>query len=171
MVRRDDHARDVGATADRDPPVVADDEVVPELSVLPEQPRHVATSGTADVLRTSVTMPNAVTTTNAMTPRRDASAPGQVMPAPSALQKIPNDVSITPTPNFNVFSGTRVSGACTIIPAINTTTNAAPAPTAASPRFPCVPPNVTTMNATSRPSRNTPLNATVNAYQSWARRS
>ena len=90
------------------------------------------------------------------------------MPAPSALQKIPNEVSITPTPNFNVFSGTRVSGACTIIPAINTTTNAAAAPIAAKPTLRCVPPNVTTMNATSRPSRNTPLNATVNAYQSCA---
>ena len=66
-------------------------------------------------------------------------------------QKIPNEVSMTPTPNFNVFSGTRVSGACTITPAISTTTNAAAAPIAANPTLCCVPPNVTTMNATSRP--------------------
>ena len=60
-------------------------------------------------------------------------APGHSTPAPSALQKIPNEVSITPTPNFNVFSGTRVSGACTITPAINTTTSAAAAPSRGQP--------------------------------------
>ena len=75
-------------------------------------------------------------------------------------------LSITPTANLSVFSGTRASGACATTPATSTTTNAAPAPIAARPTFPCVLPNVTTMNATSSPSRNTPLNETVNEYQS-----
>ena len=51
-----------------------------------------------------------------------ASRPGQVTPAPSPLQKMPKAVSITPTPNFSVFSGTRESGACTTMPASSTTT-------------------------------------------------
>src|SRR6202043_2667606 len=130
---------------DGDAPVVADDEVVPELPELREPLHDVATSGMACARRASATRPNATTTTNAMTARSDASAPGQLMPAPSALQKIPNEVSMTPTPNLRVFSGTRVSGACMIIPAINTTTNAAAAPIAANPTLRCVPPNVTTM--------------------------
>ncbi len=36
-----------------------------------------------------------------------ASPPGHAALAPSAPQNIPNDVSITPTPNFIAFSGTR----------------------------------------------------------------
>ena len=43
------------------------------------------------------------------------SSPGQSQPAPSAAQKIPNVVSITPTANLSVFSGTRASGARTAI--------------------------------------------------------
>ena len=50
--------------------------------------------------------------------RSDASPAGQSMPAPSDVQKMPNEVSITPTPNFTVFSGTRVSGSWTITAAI-----------------------------------------------------
>ena len=46
-----------------------------------------------------------------------ASPPGHDAPAPSAPQNIPNDVSITPTKNFIVFSGTRASGARTATPA------------------------------------------------------
>ena len=110
-------------------------------------------------------------TTKAMTIRIDASLPGQSTPAPSALQKIPNEVSMMPTTNFNAFSGTRVNGACTRMPAIRTTTNAAPAASAAKPTLRWVPPKVTMMNATSSPSRKTPLNATVNPYQSCSDRS
>ena len=50
--------------------------------------------------------------------------PGQRAPAPSALQNVPNDVSITPTRNFIVFSGTRASGALIATPASGTTTTA-----------------------------------------------
>ncbi len=39
------------------------------------------------------------------------SDPGQCAPAPSAPQKVPNAVSITPTANFSVFSGTLARGA------------------------------------------------------------
>ena len=35
---------------------------------------------------------------------------GHIAPAPSAPQKIPKDVSMIPTVNFIVFSGTRASG-------------------------------------------------------------
>ena len=41
-----------------------------------------------------------------------------------------------------------------------------PAPSAASGMLPCVLPNVSTMNATSRPSSSTPLNESVKPYQS-----
>ena len=46
-------------------------------------------------------------------------------PAPSAPQNVPNEVSITPTANFSVFSGTRASGARTATPAAATTRIAA----------------------------------------------
>ena len=51
--------------------------------------------------------------TKASTPRIAASEPGQSAPAPSAAQKVPKVVSITPTANFTVFSGTAASGART----------------------------------------------------------
>ena len=56
-------------------------------------------------------------------------------------------------------------------PATTTTTSAAAAPAAASPSRPCALPKAITMKATSRPSSRTPLNATVNEYQSSPARS
>src|SRR6185437_10979650 len=47
---------------------------------------------------------------------RAASEPGQCAPAPSAPQNVPNAVSMIPTTNFSVFSGTRASGALTANP-------------------------------------------------------
>ena len=101
-----------------------------------------------------------------MRPSRAASLPGQCTPAPSAPQNVPNEVSMTPTPNFIVFSGTRASGARAAIPTPAITSTAAAAPSAARPRFPWLSPNVIAMNTTSRPSSSTPLNDRVNAYQS-----
>ncbi len=46
-----------------------------------------------------------------------ASDPGQCAPAPSAPQNVPNAVSMIPTTNFSVFSGTRASGALIAKPA------------------------------------------------------
>ena len=86
-----------------------------------------------------------------------ASPPGQSAPAPSAPQNIPYDVSITPTANFIVFSGTRASGACSARPATTTAAIATPAAAAARPTSCWLAPNVMTMNATSRPSSSTPL--------------
>ena len=91
-----------------------------------------------------------------------ASPPGQCAPAPSAPQKIPNEVSITPTTNFIAFSGTRASGARAATPAATTTSTASPAAAAARPTLCWLEPNVSTMNATSRPSSSTPLNEIAN---------
>ena len=102
--------------------------------------------------------------TNASTPGSDASSPGQCAPAPSADQKIPNVVSITPTANFIAFSGTRASGARTATPIAGDEHDAPPRrPTAASGIDPCALPKVRTMNATSSPSRSTPLKASSEA--------
>jgi hypothetical protein len=76
---------------------------------------------------------------------------------------VPNEVSITPTAYLSVFSGTRLSGRCARAPAATTTMSAAAAAITASPRLFWLPPSVTTMNATSRPSSSTLLNATVKA--------
>ena len=84
---------------------------------------------------------------------------------------MPNVVSITPTANFSVFSGTRASGARTSTPTTATMTSATPAATAASGMLPSELPKVITMNATSRPSSSTPLNASVKPYQSTPARS
>ena len=56
-----------------------------------------------------------------------ASPPGQLAPAPSALQNMPKEVSITPTSSFRVFSGTRASGALTAAPTATTTNTASAA--------------------------------------------
>ena len=90
-------------------------------------------------------------------------------PAPSAPQNAPKAVSITPTTNFMVFSGTRASGARTATPASATSTTAAPAAIAASGMSCWLLPNVSAMNATSSPSSSTPLNERVKAYQSETR--
>src|SRR5262249_35552482 len=95
-----------------DPPVVADHEVVPEPGE-PREPLHAVTAG-ADVaprIQDAIASENAANT--ATRTSRDASPPGHATPAPSPLQNTPNDVSMTPTPNFNEFSGTRESGAWT----------------------------------------------------------
>ena len=99
---------------------------------------------------------------NAITPRIAASPAGQSAPAPSAPQKMPNEVSITPTAYLSVFSGTRASGPRTAMPAAPTITTAATAASAASPTLSWFAPNVTAMNATSRPSSSTPLKLSVN---------
>src|SRR5206468_563773 len=122
-------------------PVVTDDEVPPEA----REPHAVATRGA----RKARTRTNEARQTNTSTPGSDASPPGQCAPAPSADQKMPNVVSITPTANFIAFSGTRASGACTNTPTTATRTTAAAAPAAASGIDPCALPNVSTMNATS----------------------
>ena len=71
-----------------------------------------------------------------------------------------------PTENFMAFSGTRASGARAAIPTPAMTMTAAAAPMTAIQMLPWLMPNVSTMKTTSRPSRSTPLNASVNAYQS-----
>ena len=91
-------------------------------------------------------------------------------PHPRRPRTSPKLVSRTPTANLIVFSGTRSSGARTTSPTAMTSTTAAAAAAAAQPSRPCVAPNVTTMKTTSSPSSSTPLNATVNEYQSTGRR-
>src|SRR5947209_3566101 len=82
-------------------------------------------------------LPPSVTTTasTARMPRIAASDPGQLIPAPSVAQKIPNDDSSKPTANLRVFSGTRVIGPRMSAPAATTITSAATAPSAASPTW------------------------------------
>ncbi len=94
---------------------------------------------------------------------RAASSPGQLAPAPMAPQNIPNEVSITPTANFIVFSGTFASGALAAAPAAITSSTAAAAAAAARGTRCWLAPRVSTMNATSRPSRSTPLKEIVKA--------
>src|ERR1700677_5375380 len=108
----------------------------------------------------------ATSATTGMRTSRAASLPGHATPAPSAPQNVPNDVSMTPTASFIQFSGTFDSGALTAMPVSVTTMMAAAAPITAAPRFFWLSPNVITMNATSRPSSSTPLNASVKEYQS-----
>lgn len=100
-----------------------------------------------------------------MMARRDASPPGQPAPAPSVPQNMPNEVSITPTANFIVFSGTLASGARAAAPAWMTNSTASPAAAAAAASgMRCwFAPKVSTMNATSKPSKSTPLKEIANA--------
>src|SRR4051812_29777559 len=116
----------------RGAPVVADHEVPPEAAKRPDAAHASATR----LRRRSVTAEYDMSTTKTRTPRREALSPGQSTPAPSAAQKMPNDVNITPTANFSVFSGTRASGARTTMPTTATRTRAIPAPSAARPMFP-----------------------------------
>src|SRR5579883_3444928 len=156
-------------------PVVPHHEPVPEAGTAPDPGCHLdtltgATGTPGDPLgapgrRTSTRHPpnRAIKGTRA---RRAASAPGQLAPAPSAPQKVPNELSMTPTTNLSVFSGTRASGARAAAPAAATTTTAARAATAASGRSRAVVPKVTVTKATSSPSNSTPLKASEKAYQS-----
>ena len=89
--------------------------------------------------------------------------PGHRAPAPSAPQKIPNEVSITPTPNFIAFSGTRASGARIAMPdARRPAGRPRLRPAAARPTRCWFAPKVRAMKTTSRPSSRTPLKAIVN---------
>src|SRR3954470_1558812 len=90
-------------------------------------------------------------------------------PTPSPPQNVPNDISISATENLIVFSGTWLSGRWTFRPTRPTMTKASRAPAALSAQLLDVPelaPNVRTINATSRPSRKTPLNETTKPVQS-----
>src|SRR5215470_2334277 len=156
----------------RPPPVVTNDEVVPERAERAQPAAHRATSFTsagasARARRSSAVYPSATSTTTGTSTSRAASFPGQDAPAPSAPQKIPNEVSMTPTANFRLFSGTRDSGVCTTTPTTATTTTAAAALRAARPTLFWLAPKVMAMKTTSSPSSSTPLNDSVKAYQSW----
>src|SRR5204862_432663 len=168
--RREDGGRaDRGRHEHRDEPVVADHELPPEAA----EGCEVLHAGTASSRsrRSSRTTANEKSATKPSTPRSAASEPGQSAPAPSTDQKIPNVVSMTPTANFIAFSGARASGARTATPIPATSTSAPAAPAAASGIDPCALPPVRTRNTTSRPSSRTPLEASVNPYQSTAARS
>src|SRR5262249_28285362 len=104
-------------------PVVADDEV-PEEPAQRAQPVHVCATASAaaprvlrDPRRAATTSARENVSTHGTITSRATSSPGQLAPAPSAPQKVPKLVSITPTPNLRVFSGTRPSGPWTISPA------------------------------------------------------
>src|SRR5581483_1273206 len=121
---RSDRERDPDGRA----PVVADDEVPPEE---PERAQRLHAKAGRRRRFSVATAAAESRTTKASTPGSDASSPGQCTPVPSADQKMPKVVSITPTVNLSVFSGTRVSGPRTSTPAIATSTSATPAPSAA----------------------------------------
>src|SRR5436190_1756463 len=87
------------------------------------------------------------------------SCPGQSRPNPSPVQKTPNAESMTPTANFNVFSGTRDSGRCTRLPTKRTRAQAKSAPRLAGSSSPPPAPTAMTINTTSRPSSSTPAAA------------
>src|SRR5438552_6224716 len=63
--------------------------------------------------------------------RRKASDSGHSTPNPSPNQKVPKVVSMIPTTNFSVFSGTFASGTRTRAPTRMTSRPAASAPSAA----------------------------------------
>src|SRR5262249_21981501 len=158
---------------DGDEPIVTEDEPIPETGE-----RQHAAHASAPLLagerpagskpwRSTLTAASEVRSRSARMPISAASPPGQETPAPSPLQKVPKLARSRPPVNFSVSSGTRLSGARTSTPAASTITRAAAAAAAAiaTPWLRAAP-NVITMNATSTPSRNTPLKETVNAYQS-----
>src|SRR6478735_8272981 len=153
-----------------DAPVVADDEVPPERAERADVLHAPAPSGSA-ACRCRRSWRTSATDRRLRKPRMAriaASEPGQLTPAPSPPQKMPKLVRSSPTANLMVFSGTRSSGDRTAIPAITTSATAVTAAAAANAILPGAAPKVTTMNTISSPSSNTPLNATVNEYQSIA---
>src|SRR5882757_6550202 len=152
----------------RQPPVVADDEVIDPGPGRLQPGQHQTTSvATAALARFRIAVsPIETPAMTATSGRMARSLPGQCAPAPSAPQNVPNVVSMIPTPYFSVFSGTRDSGERSATPATTTTTTAAAAAIAASPILPWLVPKVSTMNATSSPSSSTPLNAIVVEYAS-----
>src|SRR6266566_8303005 len=94
------------------------------------------------------------------------SCPGQSSPNPSPVQNTPKADSITPTPNFRMFSGTRDSGRWTIAPISRTSAHAKSAPRLAGSNRPPPAPTAMTINTTSRPSSRTPFKAVMPAIQS-----
>src|SRR5215469_16438623 len=170
-------------------PVVADHEVIPERAERP-QPRcqpavrtsrlaHRTPCAARSALappaepafppgerRSSQVRASPKSATAGMITSSAASEPGQDAPAPSPPQNTPKLVSMIPTTNFIVFSGTRASGARTANPTAATSTVAQPAAIDARPTFLALAPKVSTMKTTSSPSSSTPLNARVKPYQS-----
>src|ERR1700677_2149330 len=143
--------------ADRGAPIVDDDEL-PYCEQESTHSCHVFTAGCAVRLEgLAITM--ATTRMPGMIASSAASPPGQLAPAPSARQNMPNELSITPTANFSVFSGTRASGALAAAPTAMTSSTASPAAAAARATWCWLAPKVSTINATSRPSKSTPLKA------------
>src|SRR6185437_4732730 len=131
------------------PPVVPDDEVPPEEAER-RQAVHVAAPDCAGLAWPRIHLVRAAATTPRKTriTGRARSEPGQLTPRPSPAQNTPNVVRRSPTTNLIVFSGTRASGARMTRPAARTTTRASAAATTATSIRRCVPPKVTTMNAT-----------------------
>src|SRR5439155_22419352 len=80
--------------ADGDAPVVADDEVVPELEE-PDDVPHAATAARSWRMRSRAIIPSDITSTKASTPSRTISPPGHSTPVPSAPQQMPKLVSMT----------------------------------------------------------------------------
>src|SRR6266545_642453 len=143
-------------------PVIAGDEL-PHAHGSIANARHALTaSGPAMRDRDSRANRSEKTRTPGTTISSAASPPGHSEPAPSAPQKIPNEVSITPTLNFIAFSGTLASGRRTATPTAATTRTAAAAASAARPRRCWFAPKVRAMKTTSSPSSRTPLKAMVN---------
>src|SRR5260370_23919447 len=89
---------------------------------------------------------------------RNRSENGQSMPKLSPDQNVPKVVSMIPTINFKVFSGTFWRGACTKAPTRITSRPAAVAPRVTNP-MPLAPPppKEMTIKATSSPSSSTDL--------------
>src|SRR6185312_6961733 len=152
--------------ADGDSPIVTDEEVVPESGEALQTGDHDDAFDRSRRAAASITATQPYSRTSTTIAR---SAPGQLTPAPSAPQKVPNAHNMTPTTNFIVFSGTRDSGARTAAPTPATTRMAINAATAATGTSWALAPNVRAMNTTSRPSRTTLLNTTVKPYQSGTR--
>src|SRR5512133_512426 len=174
VVGQDRHERERERDTRSHRPVVAHDEIPPELA----EGLHVSHALASASLSSSRRRLSAHTISHEQPPRKaisassESSSPGQSAPAPSAPQKQPKLVSSRPTANLMVFSGTRCSGPRARTPATTTTTSATTAATIATSSRPCALPNVITMKTTSSPSSRTPLKAMVKEYQSSpARRS
>src|SRR5579871_3175878 len=122
--RGDDHHRQ---HQQRQAPIA--DEHAPQL--LGDVLQHAHQTASANAGRTSEA---STTPASKKTPARTNSAqspPGNGAPSPSAVQNTPNDDSITPTPNFSVFSGTFESGLWIRRPVSSTARQAPNAPSAA----------------------------------------
>src|SRR5262249_30717113 len=152
---------------------VADHEVVPERAERAQPPAHAAllsAAGTAAraarARRSRAVYPSPTRAVAGTMASRAASWPGHDTPAPAPPHNTPDQGSMTPTANCRVSSGPGDGGARTATPTAAPTTTAVAAPAAARPRFCWLAPKVIAMKTTSRPSSSTPLNDSVNAYQS-----